>query len=422
MHDIKFIKKEPKRFDDFLKKRNLSPTSKKLIEIHNNYLKFLNLKETLQQKRNKLSTSIGKLSKDSERNDIESIKKQVVKIKNDIQELENLSNKKMQELNEILENIPNFLDEKVPYGKSDKNNEVLRIGGKIEEKDFKPVDHVTLGEKLNLINYSQASNISGSRFSVLNSELAQLNRALINYMLDKHTLNNGYVEYLVPELVKSKALFGTGQLPKFKADLFQTSNDLWLIPTGEVSLTNLHRESIISNKDLPLRYTTYTNCFRSEAGSAGIDTKGLIREHQFGKVELVSITEPDKSENELYRMIDCVENILKDLMLPYRIICLCSGDTGFSASITYDFEVWMPGQKKFREVSSCSNCKDFQARRMKMRVKDNKKIFFPHTLNGSGLAVGRLIVAIIENYQTKDGHVNIPLVLQKYMGGKEIIK
>ena len=422
MHDIKFIKKEPKKFDDFLEKRNLPPTSKKLIEIHNNYLKFLNSKETLQQKRNELSTSIGKLSKESEKTDTESIKKKVVKIKNDIQELEDLSNKKMQELNTILENIPNILDEKVPYGKSDKDNKVYRIGGKIEKKDFNPVDHVVLGEKLNLINYRQASNISGSRFSVLRSELALLNRALINYMLDKHTLKNGYVEYLVPELVKSKALFGTGQLPKFKADLFQTSNDLWLIPTGEVSLTNLHRESIISNKDLPLRYTTYTNCFRSEAGSAGIDTKGLIREHQFGKVELVSITEPEKSENELYRMIDCVENILKDLQLPYRIICLCSGDTGFSASITYDFEVWMPGQKKFREVSSCSNCKDFQARRMKMRIKDDNTIFFPHTLNGSGLAVGRLIVAIIENYQTKDGHINIPSVLQKYMGGKENIK
>ena len=239
MHDIKFIKKEPKKFDDFLKKRNLPPTSKKLIEIHDSYLKFLNLKETLQQKRNKLSTSIGKLSKDSEKNDIESIKRQVVKIKNDIQDVENLSNKKMQELHEILENIPNILDEKVPYGKNDKSNKVLRIGGEIEKKDFNPVDHVALGEKLNLINYRQASNISGSRFSVLSSELALLNRALINFMLDKHTLKNGYVEYLVPELVKSKALFGTGQLPKFKADLFQTSNDLWLIPTGEVSLTNL---------------------------------------------------------------------------------------------------------------------------------------------------------------------------------------
>ena len=229
---------------------------------------------------------------------------------------------------------------------------------------------------------------------------------------------------IVPELVKERSLYGTGQLPKFKADLFPTINDLWLIPTGEVSLTNLNRESILSSKVLPLRYTTFTNCFRSEAGSAGIDTKGLIREHQFGKVELVSITKPEDSDDELDRMIKCIELMLKNLELPYRVMCLCSGDTGFSSSITYDFEVWMPGQGKYREVSSCSNCKDFQARRMKMRMKDEDKdkILFPHTLNGSGLAIGRIIVAILENYQTKEGNIEIPKVLRKYMGGKDIIK
>ncbi len=424
MHDIKFIKKEPKKFDQLLKKRNIVLRSDKLIKLHEKYLKYLNSKELLQEKRNKLSNSIAKLSKEKKQIEVDEIKEKVIIIKEEIQELEDLSNNKFSELNEILEKIPNILDEKVPEGSSEENNKILKEVGVITHKGFEPLDHVTLGEKLDLLDYKQASNISGSRFSVLKSELALLNRALINYMLDEHTTKNGYEEYVVPELVKSKALYGTGQLPKFKADLFSTINDLWLIPTGEVSLTNLNRESVISSKDLPLRYTTFTNCFRAEAGSAGIDTKGLFREHQFGKVELVSITKPDLSEQELDRMINCVENILKDLELPYRISCLCSGDTGFSASITYDFEVWMPGQKKFREVSSCSNCRDFQSRRMKMRVKDkdNNLTFFPHTLNGSGLAIGRIIVAILENYQTKNGFINVPKVLRKYMRGIDIIR
>ena len=259
----------------------------------------------------------------------------------------------------------------------------------------------------------------------MKSELALLNRALINFMLDINTDLFNYTEIHIPELVKSETLIGTGQLPKFGDDLFKTNfNDLWLIPTAEVPLTNLHREDIINLNDLPLRYTSFTNCFRSEAGASGKDTKGLMREHQFGKVELVSITLPDSSMNELDRMIDCVETILNKLDLNFRLVELCSGDLGFSSSYTIDFEIWMPGQNKFREVSSCSNCKDFQSRRMKMRAKnfENGEIFYPHTLNGSSLAIGRIIVAILENYQQEDGSVIIPTNLKKYMKGIEIIK
>ena len=424
MHDIKLIKQEPKEFDKLLKKRNIDITSDILIQLHNEYLKYLHAKELLQEKRNKYSSSIGKLTRQNKISEIEEVKKSVLKIKQEIQELDELSSEKMRQLNAILEKIPNILDKKVPDGLDEKDNKILRKFGVTNKKDFNELDHVKLAENKNLIDFKQASKISGSRFSVLKSDLAQMHRALINFMLDEHTLKNGYKEYIVPELVKERSLYGTGQLPKFKADLFPTINDLWLIPTGEVSLTNLNRESILSSKVLPLRYTTFTNCFRSEAGSAGIDTKGLIREHQFGKVELVSITKPEDSDDELDRMIKCIELMLKNLELPYRVMCLCSGDTGFSSSITYDFEVWMPGQGKYREVSSCSNCKDFQARRMKMRMKDEDKdkILFPHTLNGSGLAIGRIIVAILENYQTKEGNIEIPKVLRKYMGGKDIIK
>ncbi len=424
MHDIKLIKQEPKKFDKFLKKRNIDITSDTLIRLHNEYLKYLHAKELLQEKRNKYSSSIGILTRQNKISEIEEVKKSVLKIKEEIQGLDELSSQKMRELDAILEKIPNILDKKVPDGLDEKDNKILRKFGVTNKKDFIELDHVKLAESKNLIDFKQASKISGSRFSVLKSDLAQMHRALTNFMLDEHTLKNGYNEHIVPELVKEKSLYGTGQLPKFKADLFPTINDLWLIPTGEVSLTNLNRESILSSKVLPLRYTTFTNCFRSEAGSAGIDTRGLIREHQFGKVELVSITKPENSDEELDRMIQCIELMLKNLELPYRVICLCSGDTGFSSSITYDFEVWMPGQGKYREVSSCSNCRDFQARRMKMRMKDEDKdkILFPHTLNGSGLAIGRIIVAILENYQTKEGNIEIPKVLRKYMGGKDIIK
>ncbi len=424
MHDIKFIKDNPNEFDKLLSKRNIEPQSKVIITIYEQYLSLLKELENEQEKRNKISRKIGQVSK----TDVilaKNLKDEVLDIKKNCNQLNQSLNEKLVQINSIMELIPNLVDKKTPLGKSEHDNNIIKEFGKKKEFNFEPKDHVAILENLDLLDYERAIKLSGSRFSILKTDLATMHRALVNYMLDKHTISYGYKEVIVPELVKSHTLFGTGQLPKFKEDLFQTSKNLWLIPTAEVSLSNLHREEILNPDVLPLRYTTYTNCFRLEAGSAGIDTKGLIREHQFGKVELVSITSPKNSEKELDRMVNCVENILKELELHYRIMELCTADIGFSSSYTLDFEVWMPGQRKFREVSSCSNCKDFQSRRMKMRYKDNisKKKIYPHTLNGSGLAIGRIIVAIIENYQQKNGNIIVPKVLQKYMHEiKEIVK
>ena len=423
MHDIKFIKNNPELFDAGLRKRNLEPISREIISLYNDYLKVLSQKEEFQKKRNNLTKEISILSKQQSLDKVEVLKKEVLKIKESINLFEKNASENYNKLNLKLLSIPNNIHENVPIGKSEEDNVVLSINGDDRVFNFKPKNHLELGESLKMLNYEQAQKISGSRFSILSNDLALIHRALVNYLLDTHTHENNYSEIIVPELVKSKTLEGTGQLPKFSDDLFHTSKDLWLIPTAEVCLTNLNRDSIINSDTLPLRYTAYTNCFRQEAGASGRDTKGLIREHQFGKVELVSITLPEKSDNELERMCGCVEKILKNLDFKYKKVSLCSGDIGFSSSLTFDFEVWMPGQNKFVEVSSCSNCGDFQSRRMKMRIKDQKsnEIFFPHTLNGSGLAIGRIIVAILENYQNSDGSVNIPKVLQTYMGGKKKI-
>ena len=416
MHDIKFIKNNTKEFDDAICKRGGVPCAKKLLEKYDQYLSFLNKKQELQEKRNLITKSFKNST------DTENLKKQVQEIKREIDELSISSEKIFQNLNNELLLIPNIIDEKVPEGVNENDNKIIKECSKIKQFDFKPLDHVKLLEDKDLLNYDQAINLSGSRFSVLKSDLACLNRALVNFFIDHNVLEFGYMECVIPELVKSSSLEGTGQLPKFKDDLFQTNfNDLWLIPTAEVPLTNLNRDSIIKSNKLPLRYTSFTNCFRSEAGASGKDTKGLMREHQFGKVEIVSITDPDQSTNELDRMVSCVESILNKLDLPYRLVELCSGDLGFSSSYTIDFEIWMPGQNQFREVSSCSNCKEFQSRRMMMRVKDEKngKIFYPHTLNSSAVAVGRIIVAILENYQNLDRSVEIPEILRKYMNGKK---
>ncbi len=419
MHDIKFIKKNPSMFDLSLKKRNLNPCSKIIIDIHNEYLDFLNKKQSYLEKKNSLSKSFA-----NQTEDINKIKEQVHNIKIKTDELNKLSEEKLKEFNKIMLEIPNLISENVPDGDSEEDNNIIKEVGEKTRYNFKPKNHLELAENLNLLDYSQAIKISGSRFSIMKNDLAKLHRALVNFLLDHNSLEFGYKECVVPELVKYKSLEGTGQLPKFEEDLFKTNfNDLYLIPTAEVPLTNLHRDSIINKKDLPIKYTTFTNCFRAEAGASGKDTKGLMREHQFGKVELVTIAEPNESEGELNNMTDCIEKILKELSLPYRMVELCSGDIGFSSSYTIDFEIWMPGQNTYREVSSCSNCKEFQSRRMKMRIKnfDNGEIYFPHTLNGSSLAVGRLLISIIENYQNEDGTIEIPLVLQKYTNGLNII-
>ena len=424
MHDIKLIKNNPKFFDEKLRKRNLEPRSSEIISLHNSYLNNLSSKEKLQNKRNELTKQISILAKNKDFDKINTVKKTVLELKENIQNLEEILNKRFSEINSILLNIPNIIDDKVPSGKNANENITVYTKGKKRKMLFNPRNHLELGENLNLLNYKKAQKISGSRFSILSHSFALLHRALVNFLLDIHTKENEYEETIVPELVKSVALEGTGQLPKFEEDLFKTSRDLWLIPTAEVCLTNLGRDSILNFDSLPLRYTSFTNCFRQEAGAAGKDTKGLIREHQFGKVELVSVTIPEKSNQELERMCQCVEKILDKLELRYRKVNLCSGDIGFSSSLTFDFEVWMPGQNKFVEVSSCSNCTDFQSRRMKMRIKNKKsnQIIFPHTLNGSGLAIGRTMVAIIENYQNFDGSINIPEALQLYMGGEKKIE
>ena len=323
---------------------------------------------------------------------------------------------KEDELNAILHRIPNITSNDTPIGANENDNIEVKKFGEKPNFNFKAKNHHEIGENLNLMNFETASKLSGSRFVVLKGMLAKLERAISQFMLDKQTLENGYTEMNVPFLVKNDSLFGTGQLPKFAEDLFTAGENHWLIPTAEVPLTNLVREQILNENSLPLRVTSHTPCFRSEAGAAGKDTKGMLRQHQFTKVELVSITLPENSDLELERMLNCAESILKDLNIHYRVVNLCTGDIGFAAKRTYDIEVWLPFENKYREISSCSSCGSFQARRMKSRYKNNKnETLFVGTLNGSGLAVGRTLIAILENYQSKDGSVIIPDVLRPYM-------
>ncbi len=414
MHDIKFIKENSKFFDESLEKRGLNPCSEQLIGKHNQYLMYLNKKQELQENKNNLTREFKRS------NNVEDLKRQVQTLKKQIEKTTDITDRLFVELKSLLLNIPNIANIKTPNGLNESDNRVIDEIGKRPIFNFTPLDHLSIGEKLKILSYDEAIKVSGGRFSVLKSELAQLNRALINFFIDHNVNDYGYQEYVVPELVKSSSLQGTGQLPKFKEDLFETNfNDLWLIPTAEVPLTNLNRDSIIQKDLLPFRFTSFTNCFRSEAGASGKDTKGLMREHQFGKVEVVSVTEPDKSFDEFDRMISCIESILNKLGIPFRKVELCSGDLGFSSSYTIDFEIWMPGQDKYREVSSCSNCTEFQSRRMKMRFKDkkNEEIKYPHTLNGSALAIGRTLISILENFQNEDGSITIPSVLHSYMNG-----
>jgi len=329
-------------------------------------------------------------------------------------------------LNGILMGIPNILHDSVPAGKGEEDNQELRTWGQPPVFDFEPQDHVDLGERLGQLDFETAAKLTGSRFSVIQGPLARLHRALIQFMLDTHTRDHGYREVYVPYLVNADSLRGTGQLPKFEEDLFRTCSDpaYYLIPTAEVPVTNLARNSIIEAESLPLRYTAHTPCFRSEAGSYGKDTRGMIRQHQFEKVEMVQLVRPQDSCAALEELTGHAEGILQQLQLPYRVVALCSGDIGFSAAMTYDLEVWLPGQQKYREISSCSNFGDFQARRMQARWRNPEtgKPELLHTLNGSGLAVGRTLVAIMENYQQADGSIRVPQALHPYMGGIEVIQ
>ena len=379
--------------------------------------------ENLRSTKNKLTKKIGSSQLD------EKAKGKIVDEVHEINESLKDSEAKLEglsvEVRDLSLQLPNILHESVPEGDDENDNVVIRERGEIREFSFEPKDHTQLGEESGRIDFQSASKISGSRFAVIIDRYAQLHRSLIHFMLDVQTNVNGYTEYYVPSLIRSECLEGTGQLPKFAEDQYKIENDddLYLIPTAEVPLTNLVRESIIETKQLPIKMVAHTPCYRQEAGSYGQDTRGMIRQHQFEKVELVHIVKPDESYQALEELTENAESILIKLGLPYRVMLLCSSDTGFAAAKTYDIEVWLPSQNKYREISSCSNCESFQARRMKARFKDpqTNQNEYLHTLNGSGLAVGRTFIAILENYQNEDGTITIPEALRPYMGGIEII-
>jgi seryl-tRNA synthetase len=421
MLDIKLIRNTPEEFDLKMAKRNLEPMSKKIIDLDEDKRQLTTIIQQLQHAKNEKAKSIPLIA-DKNSSEYRIAIKDASDIRDKLAELE----KKVasdNKLDNFLANVPNIPADDVPAGKDEHDNVEVRKWGKIKSFPFKPKAHFELGEKLGMMDFEQTAKISGSRFFTLTSKLARLERALSNFMLDVHTNEFNYTETFVPQLVKDKAMYGVGQLPKFAEDSFQTTEGMRLIPTAEVSLTNLVSDMILQAEQLPIRYVAYSQCFRSEAGSAGKDTRGMIRTHQFSKVELVSITLPEDSKNEHERMTGAAEEILKRLELPYRVMLLCAGDMGFSAEKTYDLEVWLPAQNKYREISSCSNCGDFQARRMKSRYKSkaSKENIFVHTLNGSALAIGRTMVAILENYQNEDGSITVPDCLVSYMGGMKVI-
>jgi seryl-tRNA synthetase len=423
MHDPKFVRENPQAFDAGLARRGLAPQSPAILEIDAKRRALLTRLQSAQARRNEIAKLIGGAKSKGDHAEAERLMAEVGTLKADIQADEAAERDIDAEVEAALASIPNLPDETVPQGRDETGNVEIRRVGTIPQFNFEPKQHFDLGEGLGQMDFEAAAKMSGARFVVLQGQLARLERALGNFMLDLHTSEFGYTEVSPPTLVKPEALFGTGQLPKFEEDLFQTTAGLWLIPTAEVSVTNLVRQSVLDEADLPLRFTAFTPCYRAEAGSAGRDTRGMIRLHQFSKVELVSITTPEQSDAEHERMVQAAEEVLKRLGLAYRTMLLCTGDMGFSARKTYDLEVWLPGQNTYREISSCSNCGDFQARRMLARAKaaGAKAPRLVHTLNGSGLAVGRTLVAVLENYQQQDGTIRVPEVLRPYLGGQEII-
>jgi seryl-tRNA synthetase len=415
MHDIKLIRDNPQAFDAGLARRGLAALSSSLLAVDQEKRDLLTRLQDAQGRRNALSKEVGEAMKAGDKAKAEALKTEVASLKDLIAGGEEAERQINQRLHDALAAIPNIPLDEVPDGVDEHGN-------------FEAKQHFEVGEYLEMMNFETAAKMSGARFVVTKGQLAKMERALAQYMLDTQTEKNGYTEHTVPLLVSDKAMFGTAQLPKFVDDQFRTTDGRWLIPTAEVSLTNMVRESVLDEATLPLRFTACTPCFRAEAGAAGRDTRGMIRQHQFTKVELVSVTTPEQSRDELERMTSCAESILQGLGLHYRVMRLCAGDMGFGARMTYDLEVWLPGQGAFREISSCSVCGDFQARRMEARYKpaagpaDGKGTRYVHTLNGSGLAVGRTLVAVLENYQNADGSVTIPEVLRPYMGGLEKIK
>ncbi|WP_333587523.1 serine--tRNA ligase [Phenylobacterium sp.] len=418
MHDIKAIRDNPDLYEKAWSAKGRSGAAAEAIALDVQVRAAQTELQTAQSRRNDLSKQIGQAKSRKDEAEAARLMAEVEALKSVLETQGTVERETGEALRDLLASLPNLPAHDVPAGADESDNQEVRRWGE-PFAITAPKDHVELGETLGLMDFEAAARMSGSRFVVLKGQLARLERALGQFMLDLQTREHGYLEVSPPLLVRDEAVFGTGQLPKFAEDLFHTEDGRWLIPTAEVSLTNLVRDQITPAEELPLRLTALTHCFRSEAGASGRDTRGMIRQHQFQKVELVSITTPDQSEAEHERMVECAEAVLKALELPFRTMLLCSGDMGFSARKTYDLEVWIPSEGRYREISSCSNCGDFQARRMNARTKaaGDKATRFVHTLNGSGLAVGRTLVAILENYQDENGAIAIPQALHPYLGG-----
>ena len=426
MLDIQLLRNDIQTTAQRLAQRGFVLDTERFGELEGRRKQLQIRSEELQAQRNSLSKQIGVLMGQGKKDEAEAAKAQVAQLKTDLENIESELPRVQAALDDLLLRIPNLPHESVPVGKDETENVEVRKVGTPRTFDFDIKDHVDLGAALGL-DFEKAAELSGARFSLMKGKIARLHRALAQFMLDTHTQQHGYTECYTPYIVNDSTLLGTGQLPKFGEDLFhvtrggdETKLTQYLIPTAEVTLTNTVRDTILAEKDLPLKLTAHSPCFRSEAGSHGKDTRGLIRQHQFDKVEMVQIVQPEKSYEALEEMVGHAENILKALELPYRVITLCTGDMGFGATKTYDLEVWVPAQNTYREISSCSNCEDFQARRMKARFKDeNGRNRLVHTLNGSGLAVGRTLVAVLENHQNADGSIRIPAALRPYLGGLE---
>ncbi len=422
MLDLKFVREHLDQVKSALKKRGSQLSLDQFLELDEKRRRLIQQIEELRNKRNTVSQQIGKIKKEG--GDASFLISEMKQVGEEIKDLEAQLDTVEDEIQKIMLSIPNIPHESVQVGKDEEDNIVVKRWGDIPEFSFKPLPHWEIGEKTGILDFKRAAKITGSRFVVYMGLGAMLERALINFMLDLHRKRHGYTEVMPPVIVNSASLFGTGQLPKFEEDLFRLNfKDYFLIPTAEVPVTNLHRDEILGEDELPKYYASYTPCFRSEAGSYGRDVKGIVRQHQFNKVELVKFVKPETSYDELEALLMDAEEVLQFLEIPYRVVTLCTGDLGFSAAKTYDIEVWLPGQDRFCEISSCSNFEDFQARRANIRYRPNgkKKTRFVHTLNGSGLAVGRTVVAVLENYQMEDGSVRIPKALMPYMDNTEII-
>jgi seryl-tRNA synthetase len=417
---MKAIREDAAGFDAAMARRGILPLAPELTGLDDERRQAVSQLQIFQAQRNALAKRIGEAKR--AKADTAEMEAEGAALRGQMEALEGRVSELEITLNNLVSTVPNVLDAAVPDGRDETANKVEKTSGTLRSFNFVAKEHFDIGQKLGQMLFATASKIAGSRFTVLCGALARLERALGQFMLDVHTSEHGYSETNVPLLVNDAAMFGTGQLPKFKEDLFQTTDNRWLIPTAEVPLTNLVAGEILAFAQLPIRLTALTPCFRSEAGSAGRDVRGMLRQHQFTKVEMVSITRPDESDAEHERITRCAEVILERLELPYRRMLLCAGDTGFSAAKTYDLEVWLPGQGMYREISSCSNTRAFQARRMNARFRNAEgKPDFVHTLNGSGVAVGRALIAVLENYQNEDGSVTVPAVLQPYMGGLKVV-